>query len=82
MATGNFTIDDTWNLIITGPTSENATISPLGTSCQIAIASTAPAETLVGFRIHSNDSYVISLGTGENLYVRSTGGNITIVVNT
>lgn len=79
--TSNLTVSDNWTLVLAGPTLETASIESITLSAQIAVATSLPPSTLVGFQLNPSSTYNFTLATSENLYVKSDTGIVELVLN-
>lgn len=79
--TSNIVVDNNWTLVLSGPTSEAASIEAVSLSAQIAMSENLPAASLVGFRMNPSETYNFTLNTGENLYAKSDTGSVELVLN-
>ncbi|MCP4651496.1 MAG: hypothetical protein GY853_15640 [PVC group bacterium] len=82
MTTANATVGTTWTLMATGPQVDQATIASKVTPFEIYIATSAPAETEIGFVVNRDTGKNFTLLSGEKLYARSLTGNNPVAINT
>lgn len=79
--TSNLTVNDNWTLVLTGPTSETASIEAVTLSAQIAISDALPASSLVGFKLNPSETYNFNLTAIDNLYAKSDTGSVQLILN-